>query len=280
LAEVSLRQSLQLDNLTPIIGRAPKMEDDLVRRWSEVTRQQFLGEHGDRQLTLIAATLVWCKHAEGKLALTIGSQTVEVAFSGWGRMLADRSQLPPPYTCPISGRSSYHLATTDDGRITVAEAIGTCAESSRRVLQEELQTCSVTGRHVLPEYLSVCPCTDASVLKSILEPCAICQQPVSPQALDQGRCQACRRLQPVTKDDARLERVFDRYPQLGQFRNYKIAETSRVLIVTCGSTWKRLLVVLDQSGLAVQHLATGRRFSSHWTEVAESDRDRWLGAAG
>ena len=112
-------------------------------------------------------------------------------------MLADRRVLPPPYECPLSGRSSYHLAATDDGRITVAEAIVTCAESSRRVLEDELQLCAVTGRRVLPEFLQECPCSRRDlVLVSVLETCSVV--PAAGESRErwtmQG-CAACRQLQ-------------------------------------------------------------------------------------
>lgn len=279
LVDASLRESLDLDHLTPIAGRSPKIDRELVRRWIEVTQQLCRDEQGERQSKLIAATLVWCKHAEGKLAFTIGQQTTEVAFSGWGRMLADRRCLPPPYECPLSGRSSYHLTATDDGRITVAEAIGVCAESSRRVLKDELQTCSVTGRDVLPEYLEQCPCSGEPVLQSVLEPCSMCQQLVSPAALANGRCSACRQLRGAGRDDPNLARILDRYPSLRKLRNFKFAETATVFVLTCSSTWKRLLVVLDKQSLEPRYLATGRPFSGSWTAMGDAERDQWLGGA-
>jgi hypothetical protein len=139
LMDAALSETLDLDDLVPVAGRAPRIDSDVVRRWTDLTRQQYEAQQSDKNRSLVAITLVWCKYVEGKLTFSIGQRTAEVPFSGWGRLFADRRSLPPPYRCPLSGKASYHLGATDDGRITVAEAIATCYESSRRVLADELQ---------------------------------------------------------------------------------------------------------------------------------------------
>ncbi len=278
LLDAALRRELELDELLSLESRAPRVDESLVRRWTELIDRQFTAQveqGGDLQL--VAITLVWCKYAEGKLAFTIGKRVAELPFSGWGRMLASRRLLPPPYACPLSGRSSYHLAATDDGRITVAEAIGSCAESSQRVLASELSCCAVTHRKVLPEYLQECPCTGEQVLRSILQPCSICQQPVSPTALEDEQCLACRSLQPVPRDDPALAELLQHYPQLARLRNFKRAETRAVQIVAGHSTWKRLLVVFGKPDRQVVHLAIGGRFSRGWTTATDAQREDWLG---
>jgi hypothetical protein len=277
LLSSELRNSLELQELMPLVGRSTHIDADVLRRWAALTRQQLEGQMGSAELTPIAITLVWCKYAEGKIAFCVDHRSVEVTFSGWARLLADRRCLPPPYHCPLTGRSSYHLAATDDGRITVAEAIATCAVSSRRVLDDELVECSVTGKRVLPEYAGICPCTGEWVLTSAFEQCEMCRQPVSPRAIVGGLCTACRQLRSVSSSDPELARILDTYPQLDRLRNWRMAETQTAQIVVGRFTWKRLLVVLDKQSLEVLHAARGNWLTTSWTPLTGVQRDEWLG---
>jgi hypothetical protein len=158
----------------------------------------------------------------------------------------------------------------------VAEAIGRCAESGRRVLESELSQCAVTLRRVLPEYLQECPCTGEQVLQSLLQRCRVCQQLVSPAALVGEQCQACRTMLPVPQDDPRLRQILERYPRLGRLRNLRRAETSSVQVVSGNTTWRRLLVVFSKPDGEVLHLAFAGRLSGGWTTVPEAQRPDWL----
>ena len=277
LVDGTLRKALDLDHLVPIAPRARKIDEQVLQRWRDHIRQQFEVEQSDLESVLVAVTLIWCKHAAGKLTFSIGRRSVEVPFSGWGRLFADRHQLPPPYQCPLSGRSSYHLGAADDGQITVAEAIATCAVSSRRVLEHELQVCAVTQRRVLPEFLRECPCSGEQVLATALETCAMCQQPVSPAALQDARCSGCRQLRAVSKTDPDLARVLDAHPKLDRLFSWKMAQTRTVQTLVGSSAWKRLLVVLDKQTLEVLHVATSGRLSNNWKPLTEVQRAEWLG---
>jgi len=276
LLDPQLSAHLELDQLVPMAGRTPRLDGHVLEQWIDVTRQQYLAAAAPDEWSLLAATLVWCKHAQGRLAFTRGGKSVDVAFSGWGRLLADRRVLPPPYACPLSGRDSYRLAATDDGRITVAEAIATCDESARRVLDSELERCAETGRHVLPEFLQTCPVTGRRVVESVLRPCAMCQQRVSPRALDGDRCSACRHLTPLAKSDPRMARVLDAHPKLDRWRGWRIAETRSVQVLVGITSLRRLLVVLDKQTLDVLYVAGGSRLSSHWTAANAVQRADWV----
>jgi len=281
LLDPSLPESLHLDRVVPWGRRPRRMDPALLGSWLEVTSRQFESQRAERDdLCLLAVTLVWCKYAEGKLTFSIGQRSAEIAFAGWGRLLAERRVLPPPYCCPWTGRCSYHLSATDDGRLTVAESVARCAQSSRRVLETDLETCAVTGRRVLPEYLSECPCTGQRVLMSVLETCQWCQQWVSPQALEHGRCVACRNLLPVARNDpAWLGRWTD-YPKLRRLRRVKMAQTSSVQIVVGHTTWRRLLIVFERTGHDVLFMATTNRFSSTWRRMTPQERSAWLDETG
>ncbi|MHB8972154.1 MAG: hypothetical protein ACYC3X_06585 [Pirellulaceae bacterium] len=276
LLDEPMMADLELNQLTPLAGRTPRLGSGVLQQWTDVTRRHFEASHAVGEWALLAATLVWCKYAEGKLTFSIGAKSVDVGFAGWGKLFADRLIMPPPYTCPLSSRSSYRLAATDDGRITVAEGIASCDVSARRVLVEELQRCSETGRQVLPEFLRTCPVTGQRVLESLLQTCSMCQQQVSSKALDGDRCAACHRLSPTTKSDPRMARVLDAYPKLDRWRSWRIAETRSVQIMVGTSTLHRLLVVLDKHTLDVLHVASGSRMSSRWTVASDVQRTEWV----
>jgi hypothetical protein len=269
------RRALELDMSTPVTGRPPRLDNTVLQRWVEVTRQHS-EQDNLRSSSLIAVTLVWCKYVEAKLAFSIGQATVELAFAGWARFFGDRSIRPPPYSCPLCGKSSYHLAATDRGQVTVAEAISRCAVSGRRVLDNELETCTVTGSLALPDFMQVCPVAGEKVLRSVLEPCSWCQQRVSPQVVVKGRCAACRHLEPIARQDPCLARVLAQYPELECWRSWRMSETRTAYVLIGTSLWKRLLLVLDKSTLQVHHLGTAGRFSNHWTAIPLAERERWL----
>ncbi len=173
--------------------------------------------------------------------------------------------------------SSYHLAATDDGRITVAEAIAVCEESGKRVLENELETCSVTGKRMLPAYLRNCPVSELPVMRSELQHCNMCQQAVSPLVLSDGRCRVCRESKSTKKDDPRMARVLGEYPQLDRFHSWRLAESQTVYVLIAASLLKRLLLVVDKQTLEVIRLASSGIFSRRWTDADEPLRAEWLG---
>ncbi|MFW6171260.1 MAG: hypothetical protein ACODAD_12275 [Planctomycetota bacterium] len=277
LVDAELRESLGLNNVVPLGKRTPRIDATLVRNWTQVTRGEFEDLEVDPASCLIAVTVVWCKHAEGKLAFSIGQASAEVCFSEWGRLLVDRRCFPPPYECPLSDRSSYHLAATDDGHITVAEAIARCAESSQKVVENELRTCAVTHARVLPEYLRECPCTGMQVRSSVLETCSLCQQRVSPRAIVNTRCSACRELAAISNAHPQLARLLSRYPKLRKFGRWRMAESRTVWIFLGRAAWKKILVVVHKQRLDVLHMAISNRWSRTWTPMTETQRADWLG---
>jgi hypothetical protein len=276
LLDARLHDGLELHDLKPLRSRSSRVAPSVLDDWKNVTRQQC--ETPDsRDAELLATTLVWCKYVEAKLAFTIGRKSVELVAEGWARFFADQQLVPPPYTCPLTGKSSYHLAATDDGQITVAEAIATCDESGQRVLESELETCSVTGQRVLTAYLQRCPVSEQPVLRSALARCDICQQDVSPLVLSDGRCSVCRGIKPIKKDDPRMARVLGEYPKLDRWKFWRMAESQSVYVMYAASFVKRLLLVVDKHTLDVLRLASGGRFSRRWTNADEPLRDEWLG---
>jgi hypothetical protein len=212
---------------------------------------------------LVDATAIWCKYVEGKLRFTIGSASVDLPFSGWTRKLA-----APPWICPATGASTYHLAMTDDGRIAAAQRIQRCSETGRRMLVSEMVACSVTGRRVAPELTETCPVSNRRVLRTIMVECGMCRQRVSPAVVERNLCQACRKLRRVHKADPRMARLLHEHPNLDRWRHWRLAETSRVYVLVASGWLKRLLVVLDKDSLEFKLVATGSRLFSGWN-IAE-----------
>ena len=218
------------------------------RRWAD------LGA-GD----LASTTLLWCKRVEGKLRFTFGEHWVDLPFSGWTRPLE-----PPPFVCPHSGRETFHVAVTDDGRVAAAESIEPCSQTGQKVLSDDLVTCSVTGRRMLPDFTVTCPVTGLPVFGPEMVACDTCHESVSPAAVEEGECSACREPQPAQRIDPRIAQVVGRHPHLARWGKWRISETATVYILV-GSSWvKRLLVVIDKNSHEVKRTATAGRWSGQW----------------
>jgi len=234
----------------------------LVEAGTRLVEEQFA--EGDQPI-LVATTVVWCKFAEGKLRFTIAEQGTELPFAGWARLLE-----PPPFVCPYTGRRTFHLAATDDGRIAAADRIEVCSETGRRVLADDLVTCSVTGRRALPESMATCPVSEEYVLGEAMVACGTCRQLVSPKVVERNECAACRRLESVGKADPRMARLLDEHPLLDRWRRWRISETATSYLLTASGWLRQLLVVVDKDSLELKLLATGNRFFAGWNVVEPS----------
>jgi hypothetical protein len=208
--------------------------------------------------------VLWCKYAQGRLCFTIGGSRVQLPFSGWAQTLQ-----APPFVCPATGARSYHIAATDDGRITVAIQIAACEITGKRVLNDELVTCAATGQRVLSERTENCPVTGEPVLRDVMEFCTCCGQQVNPAVLADGICQACREMAEVSKDDPRIARVLGEHPGLDSYRTWKLSETATTYVVCAGGWIRQLLAVVDKQSLEVRHLARRHRLLNDWTPVPE-----------
>ncbi len=267
-----LARDLALDELAVYDGRTPRLAQKVVSNWTDVA--QHYAQRNDRAL---AATLIWCKYASGQLTFSIGRQSVGVSFEGWAQLLATRRVVPPPFHCPWTNRSDYHLAATDDGRITVAPAIATCAVSGRRVLGTELDVCELTGTRALAEYLSECRASGRRLLSSQLKTCSSCRQLVSPEMLTADECRACRGVVRTMPTDALIADLMGRFPALQRWRRWKLAGAAAYSVLVASSTWKQLLIVVDKATGEPIYLATRSRLSSTWIPATDMQRAAWLG---
>jgi hypothetical protein len=272
-----LLTALHVDDLEPRPGRPPKLGREQGTYWhslaSHFAPPSTVGQHAE----LLVVTAVWCRYVHAKLLFEIGQQQAELRFQGWAQLLAEGRVTPPPYACPDTGLASFQLAATDDGRITVREAIGVCEQSGRRVLQTQLGTCELTGRRLLTSYLTMCPVTGRRIARAEMVTCAMCRQSVSPTCVSHARCQACRNLAVAPAGEPRLARVLGEYPRLNRWSHWRIAETATAYILTSAYFFYRLLLVIDKESLAIWRMAEGPRLAGRWTDVPEDQWPEYLG---
>jgi hypothetical protein len=214
--------------------------------------EQRLSTDVDFQLHSITA--VWCRYVEGKLRFTFGEASADLPFADWAQTL-----VAPPFVCPYSGQRGFHLAATDDGRVTLAEQIARCEETGCRTLADDLVRCTVCGRRVQAELAAVCPVTGRQVLRRLQVACTMCGQQVSPTAIKNGRCEACRSLHAVDKTNPPLARLLAQHPELNCWRWWHAAETRAVHIFRGSGFLRQILIVADKDSFAIKRQATGNR---------------------
>ncbi len=251
---------LGLDEIGPVQGRPSEVAASALADLSHLAEQGATAACGP--LETIAATLVWCKWASGRLRIEFPQACAEIRFSDWAATLE-----APAFVCPETGRKTHHIGVTDDGRIAAGEEIATCQETSRRTLRRELSQCSASGLLALAELLATCPITERPVLKRLLATCGVCGEQVSPAAIRDGQCLACRSLAVALPSDPRIARVLGEFPALDGWRKWRISETANRYVLVGSSLLKRLLVVLDRMTLEPRRVATGGRLNRAWTTI-------------
>ncbi len=256
LDHLGLRETTRLE-------QPPALADAEVRRLAEIGARRAAEALGLATACPEAdVTAVWCKYVEGKLQFSVGDFAADLPFAGWARTLS-----PPPYVCPHTGRETFHVAVTDDGRFLAADAVAACAVTGRRLAADELVVCSFTGRRVAPDQVERCPLSGQPVLRTEIVACEWCRQRVSPATLDRGVCTACRQARPVSKADPRMARLLIEHPTLDRWRKWRLSETETVYVLTAAGLVKRLLVVVDKESLEIRVLATGSRLTRGWRQI-------------
>lgn len=257
---------LGMDRLV-VLASPPRQCRNELDRIRAALRERVASNEAASSGGMPVITAVWAKFAEGRLRFDIGDQAAELAFAGWARSLK-----APPWICPVSGRATYHLAATDDGRIVAAESLAQCEITGRTVTAADLTTCAATGKNVLPELTAVCPVSEQRVLAESLVKCSSCHEAVAPFALIDGRCTVCRSLAAVGPDDPRMARILSEHPEWERWRNWRLGETSAVYVLTCARWLRCLLLVVDRQTLELKHLAVGNRLFGGWEPLPA---DQW-----
>lgn len=263
---------LGLDELQPIVKHPPRLDEGALRSLIAAGRRIAAKQSTSRDPSAatvepLAATVLWVRHAEGRLQFTIGAAAVDHPFSSWAALLK-----PEPYIGKDSGVGAFKLGATDDGRIEPLEEIAACQKSGRRVLRQELVQCGVTGLRVLPEFTEICSVSGLPTLRGEFVACKRCRQRVSKAVLSEGVCSACRGLAKVSKDDPRLVWIFGEHPGLDRWKHWQLAETQGVYIAQASALLKELLVVIEKESLTIRRLAQRSRLSKTWVDLDEASR--------
>ncbi|HUS37978.1 MAG TPA: hypothetical protein VMX74_00925 [Pirellulales bacterium] len=212
--------------------------------------------------------IVWCKYAHGKIQFTLGDAVASVTFSDWARTLQ-----PPPYRCPASGKDTYTVSATSDGRVVSADQIAVCEQTGQRLPRGELIRCAVTGKLVRQDLTDRCPVSGQTVVTGQLVACPTCRESVSPQAIIGRKCTGCRGLSSVSREDPRIIRILSQCPRLSGWQWLRLAETETAFIVVGSGVVQRRLLVLDKDSLAIRYAARGRRASRKWTDVVSTEAE-------
>ena len=258
--------ALGLDNVDGLAKPPELIAAERLSQFAESGKRQV-----DDTSELIATTLVWCKYCRGKLRFTIGDATAELPFEGWAETLT-----APPFVCSETGKESFHVVATNDDRVTVAEAVETCAASGANVLGDMLEVCTVSGKRALPEHLIDCPVTHSRLMRTELTICPACSQTVSPRCIANDQCQACWPMPAVSKDDPRMARILDEHPGLDRWRNWHLRETDGWYLLEARGLVRRLLVAIAIETLEPLHLASGNRFGRSWTPIERARYEEFL----
>jgi hypothetical protein len=254
VADLGLNDLIKLDKPQRLSSEETRLVAELLRPSS----------HSENAAD--AAEIVWCRFASGKLRFTIGEQFVDLPFADWAARL-----VPPPLVCSHSGRSTFHVAAIDDGRIVAAEAITTCEITNQRMLQNDLVTCGVTGKKVAAELTDICSATGQPVLRSEMVECPTCHNRVSPQAIARDRCRICREPPTLIKTDSRIAPVFVAHPGLNRWHHWKMATGPQTYMLEACSLWRQLLIVLDKQSLEPLRVAGKSRLQRSWTDVPQAE---------
>ena len=263
--DLQLLESLHAERLVPV-DRSLRVTCSQLEEWLATARR--LQPEPDKAASSVT-TLIWCKYLRCKLIFEIGDAREELPFTCWAQWLIDGHVSPPPFRCPRSQRESYQVVATDDGHVTVPEAVVVCEQTGRRVLETGVSVCEITHRRVLSELVQTCPVSNQRVLISEMVRCGVCGQLVSPQAVRGEVCLACQNPQKMRRNDTLLARIWGEYPALERWAGWRFAETETAYILTARAMLRRLVVVLDKQSLEPRYLAETKWPSRKWAPIPQ-----------
>ncbi|MDB4533848.1 hypothetical protein N9242_03180, partial [Vicingaceae bacterium] len=218
---------------------------------------------GDAIVSRQEIEIVWSKRATGKLSFQIGEQSVTASFAGWMHEIADDPTKCPPYTCPITGRESYHLAADTDGTITVYDAIKNCEISGDQVIETGLSRCSVTGSWARTELLYRCPVSKQLLIESSTESCPVCGRKVAPTCIEAGECGCASNLSPTSTKEPVISDLIRKHPALSRWSGWKTGRIGDQVFVLATRWLKVILIICDEDSNP-QRISQRMRYSRNW----------------
>ncbi len=213
------------------------------------------------QVPVGAISLVWARRASGLLRFEFGEESVDTDFQGWVKTLK-----PPAAICPQTGVETFHLSTTDNGRIIAAEQIAICEVSGKRYPTEELETCAETGKRVAPDLLTTFAFTGERILKSEMRQCDRCKSWVPASRLSRTGCVVCDSAKRTEELPVPPEELFAGYPKLAK-QTWLAAEAKDRTILVSDGWFRRRVAIVDNATRKLVYLAEASRFSSVWRPI-------------
>lgn len=213
------------------------------------------------QTSVGAVSLVWVRHASGLLRFEFGEESVDTEFQGWIKTLK-----PPAAICPQTGVETYHLSTTDDGRIIAAEQIAICEVSGKRYPADELESCAETGKRVTPELLTTFVFTGERILKSEMRQCDRCKTWVPASRLSRTGCLVCDSAKCLAELPVPPAELFADFPKLAK-QKWLVSESEDKTILVNEGWFRRRVAIVDNLTRKLVYLAEASRLSSVWRPI-------------
>lgn len=208
--------------------------------------------------------VIWCKWARGKLAFRVGDVGAELPFEGWAQSFLDGTRRPPSWKCPVTGQSGDEFVLTDDGELTVSQAVHRCERSGRMRLETHLELVSL-GRWLSSEYVETCPLTQVRCEPESMVACRQCGGRLAGVGLQHGLCPLCRetrRLPPAS----RWAQWLGRHTRPAQISQWRIAEGGgRVVLMRAGWLAGEVWLLAAATGRVLHHRR--RKGWGRWREA-------------
>ena len=273
--EASLFERLHLSHIVSCDPRLRRNDAPMVRQWIETSlaslqdSSALLEQHdpfgSNSSPELLAATITWCRWAEGTVAFRFrNGASARTSFEGWAADFVNGNQRPEPFACEESGAAGYKVMALDDQTVTVPQAVARCEVTGQTTLAVRLVGCAVTGKKVLPEQLVACPITHRKVLPDVLQTCRWCDRQVLPEQWSDAICADCRDGSPIAADDSVLKELLAKHPQWKSFHRWKGWRDADSAVLFASRLRGEIAIVWDCAEHRIRKLAKRGRFRREW----------------
>lgn len=219
-----------------------------------------------RELHQESTKIVWCRWVEGKIAIVVGSEEFSLPFQGWANELRNGLVRPQPFVCSKTGIASYNIAVADDGRVTVAEALDTCAITGLRTFRDELETCSETGLRVVATELLESEVSDRKSIRLAISKCPSCGCTISESDQSSHGCIGCSPSQVQLASGDLLKRIYDYLPNEGKRLTWTFTQRGSLVIAKGTSLLKSRILVWQGAEGRLVRARTKWFWQGNWRE--------------
>ncbi|QDU95029.1 hypothetical protein [Lignipirellula cremea] len=256
-----LLQTLAMEPLAPRVKRSSRLTDQKL----QAVIDQACETGGLSQDEVLAAVVIWCKWAEGHITFRIKGMEAQHPFSNWAQVLVRDAKAVEPFHCAEASQSSYRISASDDGRITVVEALDVCQASQRRVLAGELEQCTASGQKMLPEFLQTCPACGEKAYRKSISVCRHTQLECCPRCMPGGHADPYEKLHLAFEHHPRLQQLMESHGPFEGWDSWRVGEGAAVSVFTAQQKRNQLLLVVDNNDSRIRHAATRTPWQRVWT---------------